>query len=313
MFSFICSSRLLKKGFFVALFLFLYFVPTQAYAELEFLAYGIEISGESPICNQGTKTQYCEEMADALDFIISQWNWDLADTRYCNPYSGPIDSTIFVDDSLFWWGDDDDGYAGVDSVDVAFWCTHGEYMCNDTYNMYYSRMDPGKGITEEMPYSCFVQMGMYHGDGVYSFDLGSGGGNEEVKILIANSCHSLQRCAWWKSAYQNIFNESGDSFAMLGYHGAAWDKTIIIEDLEDFATNSRDNYLGDNWLDYLYHTPRGADNDSCPVVYIEATSSSDAQYKFLWAGLEDWKDPGNHSHMSFWYISPCKPDNGQSL
>jgi hypothetical protein len=272
----------------------------------EFYALAVEGYGdpsEYPYECSETRTIYCWDTLDGVFEIFDvDWSWSYTDYDY-TPHSGQ-----FVDDDCHTWGYDDDSNLGLDHADVGFWCTHGSATCVDEIPLHFSSILPGMKTSGG---SCQVLAeGRY---GLHDLELGSGGANGDMDILMADSCHFLQDCVWWTGAISNVMQTAGNMTVILGYHGGVHDSSTHSNDIVDAVDASRYNGIGDNWIDYTNHIWSGWGNDDCAVVALSCDTAQQCEDILLYGGFEDRADPGDHSHSGYYYVEDCHPHLGDPL
>lgn len=266
-------------------------------AETEFVGHAIEVFGEEPLCCDGY---------DALNFAIDKV-WDVADIFTSWDFDsserendGDCNAKHFVDSEIHYWGRDHIDWWGIDSADVAMWVTHGYYKCSG--GQYYSGICPGSSYQSD----CQVRADYYYGD----FEVGSGGAGGDLNVLIGDSCNSGQQCVWWHGGY--FFDGNGNFAVYNAFHGYARDDSVAHDDMVDYVNHARWNYVGDNWLDYIYRY-RSEGYNVCPVSSVLGSSQDNVEYIYLYGGLQDWKDPGSRLHARYFYLDGCDPNGGPEL
>lgn len=266
---------------------------STAHAGKEAVIYNVD--NHSDHCGGGD-FNYGDATGDYLETKIESWSWDhIVRSSDVNVWFHQM-----TDGDYDTNGQDDHGWYGWDTSDVAFIYSHGSKSCSNGY----SSVQMGR---DWQP--CTVRYGRnYAGNDAWWG--GDHGSSADLNIAIIETCNSVQDCVWSSGGYRN---NSGGFGALLGYHGISYDSSTHLNNFKDFVDSSRYDGLGDNFVAELTRFISGSENDECAAVVTIGATSSDRDNIFDNGGLQDWKTVTSHSSSSMYYMDNCDPDDGAVL
>ncbi len=211
------------------------------------------------------------------------WNYRL--NRFGYQYLENHDGLDVVDGAFMAGGDQyggDWGVYGVDRFDVVFFNGHGAW----------NPVNPVKG-------TMFLAGNPYY---TATFDcrpwtsqmsFGNGGGNQELKAMIAHSCNSLEYEVWEAHGMDSV--RGGSTFNIWnGWHGGMnWGSTMLA-DFKTFLKNVKYDGLGLKWVTVMSNLWGGAggDNDECATTLLFGANDSEISNVFYYSGLKDFRPSG---------------------
>ncbi|MCY1032442.1 hypothetical protein OV207_13300 [Corallococcus sp. BB11-1] len=81
--------------------------------------------------------------------------------------------------------------------------------------------------------------------------------------------------------------------------------------LDDYAANSKNDGVGENWLDEAYDW--GVFKDDCPVSIVFGKTQADRKAMDATGGWRDRKSTGEKTGSSYFFVKGCDPENGREL
>jgi hypothetical protein len=132
------------------------------------------------------------------------------------------------------------------------------------------------------------------------------GNAADANIFLTTACSSLVPCTWEHGGYSDMDDGAFDTY--MGMYGQHHWATGYGDDLEDYFAGVRDNYIGSDWLADMF-VPNGSSpqGDTCPMVTIWGSSTSNCNNQFNNGGFKDFKDTGTHSISVLYWVSDCDP------
>lgn len=267
--------------------------PGHALAEKEATLYYVDNHSGAGACGGGNFT-WADDTAEYLRDSFNLWNFAQV-SLYSNAW---LDFRDIADQDEDPAGRDAVDPAGIDSADVGFIYSHGFRSACDGVDHDFSGIQMGDNNT-----TCGVRYGRYNNGNDAWF------GDEDLNILIVDTCHSVDRCVWDDFAYTNTSDNMG---ALLGFHGISYDSSKHTDHMEDFVDSSRYNGLGDNWVSMLTDLRPGSNNDECATAVVYGATRADINFIFDRGGLDDWKTVTGDRSV-FWYIKGCNPAGSRTL
>lgn len=257
------------------------------------------ISNWNSDCDGGARSSW-DDMANAWYVgLILPFDWAAgsdawyADGAYSN---GNIVDSDFTDASIVDWGRDgaNDRPDDVDAMCVAF---HGGL--NGDNNEYWVG---SMRVNESGDGNCSTWLG--HMDF----------GDEDIEFLVTSSCFSMSDSTWWtgwSAAFAGVHQVDG-------FHGIMYIRSSLIDNYQDFATDSFHMPMAyaflDNLIDFRLND-EGQPKDQCPVARANGLSANG-----LWTRMQneryDWVygDPiGPSIHQGVMYIGGCDPSGDNPL
>lgn len=258
------------------------------------------VPGECPTTSHVSSynLSYCVAQATVIDNVFDDWqffgNWDESHD-YSNQGVDPAD---FADADLVSWGDDGLDVFGADDADVAYISSHGSQTCDSTNGWHsFQRMGDvhsGQDCTPET----------YDDDAIGKMFVG----DEDMEILVADSCNSVQNCVWDNDGY-NDFN--GTSLRMIaGYNGLSVDSYDQQNAAFNYFDATRLTGAGDHWLDHRYLSNWNGTDDQCPVVIVYASDTTTATDFYNNAGMGDRFSTGTVAVLQRHRLTGCVPADG---
>lgn len=244
----------------------------------------------------GTYFNYAQETADYFGNKL-YYSYDFDQKTRRSNYNA--EATAWGDSSLVSYGHDNHGgspWHGVDDEDVALFYGHGTRSCSG--GKFYSSILMGDDYAN--------QCNHYLGKQVNS----TRWGDDDLNIVILDTCQSMHKCVADNGGYWVGENRM---MTIMGYHGISYDSLVHTWDFEDFVDQSRNDGIGDNFLDETVRTPSGANNDTCPAAFVYGATEADRSYIYQFGGLKDWKTITSHSKATYFYMKNCDPLDGATL
>ena len=138
--------------------------------------------------------------------------------------------------------------------------------------------------------------------------------NANTDIAVVKACRSADREVWLTGAYMKFITPSSSLSVWNGVHG---DSSCMIThtfgDVDDYARSSKQDGVGENWLDEFYADWVGFDNDDCPVSIVMGDTKDKRNSMFRFGGWLDRKNTGVKNKSSYFFIADCDPENGIHL
>ncbi len=245
-----------------------------------------------------------EAVFDVFAGWISEGKWDYA-YEFQNGAVDGIDWTDFEERD---WGKDDDAPYGADASDVAFMFSHGGSNCWS-----------GGGSPEKMWFVSGDISGQEpdlecrpDSDDAWQF----GDDDDDLEIVVMNSCHSADTCAWNGGAFSLLYADrlhGADLRAYMGFHGVMYNYPWSNDVMDTYVSTSRLNGLGSHWLAELWEDSIFDDADQCPVSIIWGITDQNVIDYHTGGGFGDRDNPTPHQSKRRVFMSGCDPDEGGTL
>lgn len=190
--------------------------------------------------------------------------------------------------------------AGADSADVLFVHTHGGHSVanNHSWLAMGNNADNCDAVTN------------WH----MSFGNTTSVGTGQLDIAVVKACQSGDYEVWKKGGYRTalINNNTNSSFTMWNaFHGDSSCGNFVKSYVKDYASSSKNDGVGENWIDEAYDW--GLIEDDCPVSIVFGASKSLRRNMYEYGGWRDRKNTGSKTGSTIFYVSGCNPDNGMKL
>jgi hypothetical protein len=274
----------------------------QVASAQDYHGYAVEDYRQTGACcadSSCTNLNQTIDQATAFDDIFDTWQtngWWTSSTVYTDLTVDPEDWTDGARDT---WGNDA-GSGGVDYADVGYFSGHGGHDCSSP-GLGYSWVTMGENHTGQ---DCRPESDDSSNDANWLFD-------DDLEIVILDSCEGMQKCVWNRDGYDNT---DGSSLRMIaGFHGTSYDLAGQVGALEDYANNSRLSGAGDNWLEYRAIWWPLPDLDQCPTALVWGSSQTYTDDFYNNGGLDDWTYVGSHTMNTYYYLTNCDPGEGDQL
>jgi hypothetical protein len=207
-----------------------------------------------------------------------------------------VDGRDFTDATKQSFGADA-GSGGADTYDVAIISTHG------TSNSSSSFVVVGDNNASE---TCRPNTSAHM---LWGTSVGSG----DLEVLVLDACQTTQRTVWQANNYVSMRSTNDTFSTLLGFHGNSFDTNWGVGHMSAWASNSRLNGIGDNWLSERTEFWPWSNDDQCATGVVWASSGSVADSMFFNGGFGDRKNTSPKTTSSFYKISGCDPNPGAAL
>ena len=266
-------------------------LPTAALAN-ETHVYGISSFGGAGQCeadSHSVHTKTAQVVADYFTSLKSAGQW--TDVRTLNNSSARTDLWTDAAKGAALDAKDTQLNAGVDDADVLFVHTHGGH--NATYNRSWlvmgNNVDWCEAITD-------VHMRL---------------GNGKLDIAVVKACQSGNIEIWEQGGYKQLVTSTSGFSIWNAFHGDSSCGNFVKRYLEDYTASSKNDGVGENWIDEAYDW--GVFKDDCPVSIVFGETKALRKSMFEAGGWKDRKNTGSKTGSSYFYVRGCDPDSGRSL
>jgi hypothetical protein len=255
-----------------------------------------KFGGGDRCCSDCNNLSWGNDCSSHLKGKLNGWNFD----RVTYHYNKGIDFEDWADKDEHSKGEDHKANDGVDSADVGYIYTHGSRLCDAGDNTYRSRFKMGDSRNNR---PCDVRYG--NKGSVTDAEWG----DTDLNMLILDACQTVHWCVAKHGGYYRF--AKGNLSIINGWHGISHDSRKNTRRFKRYVDNSKTSGVGDNWVDDLTDLKWGDDVCATSIVYRD--SKSEANSLFDHGGLKDWKTPGSHNKLYFYYWEGCDPDGGEEL
>lgn len=275
----------MRKKFFLTIMISMMFSTSGFAAREAYIAYE-DVNGP-----------WEDNCADYLKNKLEDWDYDDADVRA----HGDNDWGAWADS--FWasggWDDTSNGsISGVDNYDIGFVYAHGVHQCPSSGNDYWSRINMG----DDRLYLARTRNEVLWGD-------------DDLNYVIMYSCQTVQLCVFENYGYLWVATgtvEPTDFGMMMGFHGDTYNDEPGYNNFKDFVSDSKNDDLGDNWVDNMTDLKSGSNNDVCATAVVWAEDESDADRIYEESGFLDY-ETADKGMMYFYGWEGCDPLHGEEL
>ncbi len=267
----------------------------------EVQAYGIGNFGGSGQCGSASQTHSVHTSTAAafvapFNFYKTLTLWDQVSTHNNSSARG----TYWTDPSKSSSGADTALNYGVDEADVVYVHTHGGHTTSAPWR---STLLMGNSS-----YACNVST-----DTNMLFGNPAGGG--DLQIAVIKACQSGDYDVWKNGGYFPKFTTSDSVFTVWNaFHGDSSCGGHVTDYVGDYASESFNEGVGENWLDEAYDNAFWPwEDDDCPVSIVMGATKSARQNMYEHGGFRDRKNTGAKTSSTIFYIGGCDPTNGRKL
>ncbi|RKH21761.1 hypothetical protein D7X74_00060 [Corallococcus sp. CA047B] len=268
------------------------FLPAAGALANETHVYGIANFGGAGQCDadsHSVHTKTAQVFADYFTALKSGGQW--TDVRTLNNASARTDLWTDAAKGTAENAKDTQLNAGVDDANVLFVHTHGGH--------------------NEASARSFLVMGTDADSCLAMTDAHMRLGNGKLNIAVVKACQSGNIEVWEQGGYQEMLTHSSGFTVWNAFHGDSSCGNFVKRYLDDYAANSKNDGVGENWIDEAYDW--GAFKDDCPVSIVFGETKALRKSMYAAGGWKDRKNTGSKTGSSYFYVGGCDPDSGRSL
>lgn len=249
-------------------------------------------SGQCNAESHSVHTQTAGEFASYFTTLMSAGLW--TDVHTLNNTSARTDLWTDASKGTAANAKDTQTNAGVDDADVLYVHTHGGHSETNlnSWLVMGSNADACSAVTD-------THMSL---------------GNGKLNIAVIKACQSGDYQVWKQGGYRTALVTTTSGFTMWNaFHGNSSCGSFVKDYVKRYASQSRSDGVGENWIDEAYDKDAGANNDDCPVsiVFGETKAKRVAMYEA--GGWRDRKNTGAKVASTIFYVGGCDPSGGQQL
>lgn len=187
--------------------------------------------------------------------------------------------------------------AGVDDADVLFLHTHGghDFSPARSYFAMGTSADNCNAITNAH----------------MSFGNVTSVGTGKLDIAVVKACQSGDYDVWKAGGYWTLVSTNSTFTMWNAFHGDSSCGNFVKSYVDDYLHESKNDGVGENWLDEAYDW--GLFADDCPVSIVFGSSKSARHTMYSYGGWRDRKNTGQKTGSTIFFVKGCNPDNGSKL